>query len=178
MRFMKAASACALACAAVLLAGRGEARMVVDSLTGPITAREIQSFKDFVNTIPLHTRNQNPSNEYAYHAQGGAMEALGDMHVITGDKAILDRLIRFSDAILSGRNDLVNGEHTVMFGGKQQPVWPNTVGGTCWGGEAGDIAAHLSYTAVRILRTPALANTTAPDDNPYGFGATYRDRAL
>ena len=154
------------------------AEMVVDSLTGPVTAREIQSFKDFVSTIPLHTRNQNPSNEYAYGPQGAAMEALGDMHAITGDKAILDRMIRFSDAILSGRNDLVNGEHTVMFGNKMQPVWPNSVGGTCWGGEAGDIAAHLSYTAVRILRTPSLGSVAVPDGNPYGFGATYRDRAL
>jgi len=177
MKLTRTAGRCALALACALAAGRSRAaEMVVDSLSGPVTAREIQSFKDFVAAIPPATNNLG--NRAAYGNQGGAMEALGDMHVITGDKAILDRLIRFSDAILSGRNDLVNGEHTVMFGGKQQPVWPNTVGGTCWGGEAGDIASHLSYTAVRILRTPSLASVTVPDGNPYGFGTTYRDRAL
>ena len=50
------------------------------------------------------------------------MEALGDIHVITGDKAVLDRLVLFSDAILSGRNDLVNGEKTVSV---DQWSWAN-----------------------------------------------------
>jgi carbohydrate binding protein with CBM6 domain len=164
---------------AVLGAGRGaSAQMVVESLDGPVTSAEVQSFKTYVAGIPLDTRNQNPSNKYAYKLQGGAMEALGDMHAITGDQAILDRMIRFTDAILSGRNDLVNGEHTVMWSGSVQPVWPNSVGGTCWAGELGDILAHIGYTAVRILRTPALANVVVPDGNPYGFGATYRQRAL
>lgn len=168
-----------LVCLAVLLAGGGaSAQMVVESLSGPVTPGEIRSFKSFVARIALDTRNQNPSNKYAYKLQGGAMEALGDMHIVTGDRELLDRLIRFSDAILSGRNDMPNGEHTVMWSGRVQPVWPNTVGGTCWAGELGDILAHISYAAIRILRTPALAEVVVPDGNPYGFGVTYRDRAL
>lgn len=164
---------------AVLLVSRvAAAQMVVERLSGPVMPGEIQSFKTFVATVPLDTRNQDPSNKYAYKLQGGTMEALGDMHAITGDREILDRLIRLTEAVLSGRNDRINGEHTVMWSGRVQPVWPNTAGGTCWAGELGDILAHVSYTAIRILRTPALADVVVPDGNPHGLGVTYLERAL
>ncbi|WBB58588.1 hypothetical protein O7599_23540 [Streptomyces sp. WMMC500] len=152
--------------------------MVIDSLSGAVTANEINSFYNYVNALTPPTSNLD--NRMAYSNTGGRVaEALGMMYEISGQTRVLDKLLQWTDTFLAARNNPSSGR--VLFTGKRELAWPNkaaTAADAKYSGtENGDVMARIAYAAKLILQRPALWNTTVPDGNPKGFGATYRARA-
>src|SRR5579859_7850458 len=74
----------------------------IDSVTGQVTANEINSCKSAI--APLVPGGSNSGNNYAYGNGGDAMEACADMYDITKDRWFLDKLILYCDKVLSIRN--------------------------------------------------------------------------
>ncbi|MFC5476359.1 hypothetical protein [Paraherbaspirillum soli] len=155
------------------------AGMVVDSFSGPVTANEINSFKSYIQTLVPAT--DNIGNEWAQGPSGEQTKAMGLVYEITGDRAILDKMIVFCDSVLSERNDLAAapvGQHKIWTGGVD-PVWPNDLSVTPigTGGEQGDSVGHLGYCARLILSTPAIWHLKVGGGDPNNFGADYFSRA-
>jgi hypothetical protein len=160
--------------------------LAVDSLDGPVTQNEINSFKSNILTIePVVWPNTGSmENQYAQGASGEQIKAMGLMYEVSGDVAILNRMIYFCDTLLSQRNDLLpapNG-HRVYWNGKVSPAWPGQALGTAQASvystsASGDCVGHLAYCAQLILQTPAIWNTAVGGGDPRGYGATYLQRA-
>jgi hypothetical protein len=167
----------ALICASVVPCAR--AQMRVDSFDGPVTRNEIDSFKSYIQT--LTPASDNIGNQWAQGHSGEQTKAIGLVYEITGDVAILDRMIGFCDAVLSERNDLAPapvGQYT-LWTGQIDAAWPNNVSTTPigTGGEQGDPVGHLGNCARLILGTPTIWDMTVGIGDPYGYGGTYYDRA-
>ena len=146
------------------------ATITIGSLTGPVTTSEINSFKSYVQTSVSPAAN-NFGNAYVYGNTGRGIEGMGLMYEVSADRAILDRMIQFSDAMLQSRSFMTS------WTGQQEYIWPNSTtnqGGT----EQGDILGHMAYTAKLILQTPSLWNTPVSVGDPNSYGGTYRERAL
>ena len=143
---------------------------VVETLSGPVTAGEINLFKAAI--IGLVPGEDNHHNNYAYGNGGHALEACGDMYDITKDRTILDKMILFCDKVVSVRNT-----NRVMWTGKIDPVWPNNTN-NIWGCEQGDVAGHLAYCAQLIAQNPLLWAMPVGIGDANGYGATYKDRAM
>jgi hypothetical protein len=169
--------------AALLSCASLSGQIAVDSFDGPLTANEISTFKSYINTVQpiVWTNTANMANEYAQGHSGETIKALGLMYEITGDTAILDRMIYFCDVLLSERNDILPapyGQH-VMWTGTVTHDWissqtdPDATGNA----PAGDGAGHLAYCARLILQHTALLNQAVPQGDIYGHGATYGQRA-
>lgn len=139
--------------------------LVVEKLTGPVSATEIQAFKNYMREVPVPTNNFR--NAMVYGGGGVAVEALGRMVEITGDQELLDRMLTFTDAMLAGRNDPQTG--AIIWTGARDLVWPNLApqnGKPVYSGtENGDVIGHIAYAAKLILQNKKL-------------GATYHERAL
>src|SRR5262245_22574147 len=151
------------------------AAMAVDSLTGPLTANEITSFKNYMAGTTIATNNSG--NAWVFGASGHECRGLGLLYEATGDIAMLNRMIQYADTALAGRNDPVTG--VLMWTGKRELCWPNSftepVYTSC---ESGEVAGHILRCAKLILQTPSLWNTTVAVGDPRGYGATYKARAL
>lgn len=156
---------------------RGEPEMLVEGLDGPVTAKEIAAFKAYMQAQPLPTDNNH--NAMVYGTAGAAVEALGTMFNVTHDRAILDRMIEYTDAMLAARNDPDKGR--VIWTGQRELVWPNkalTDGDARYSGtENGDVMAHIAYAAKLMLRELELTDAKVASGDRYGFGATYGKRA-
>ncbi len=158
--------------------------MSIDSLDGAVTQNEIDSFKAYIQTIePVVWPNTGSmENEYAQGHSGEAIKAMGLMYEITGDTAILDRMIYFCDTLLTQRNDLLaapDGQR-VYWNGNISPAWPGqslSATTTYSTSASGDCVGHLANCARLILQTPAIWNNAVSDGDPNGFGATYLARA-
>jgi hypothetical protein len=154
------------------------AAFTIDSLTGDITAKEITNF---ISTMSARTM---PSNNWgnAMATHGTEPEGMARMYEATKNVTILNTNIKWMDNYLVHRNDMPLGEHRVMWQGTVAPVWPNIAPGTTGSGyagcETGMIAGYLANCARLILETPSIWNNTVPDGNPYGFGMTYKARAV
>src|SRR5690242_10689070 len=83
------------------------AEMIIESLTGPVTPKEISAFKAFMQTQP--TSDSNNHNGWVYGSSGKNTEALGMVYEISHDQGILDQMIRYADAALAARNNPTNG---------------------------------------------------------------------
>jgi len=163
--------------------------MQIQSLTGPVTQTEINSFKTYMATqvpapTPWGALSGSGHNEWADGASGSDLEAFGMMYEVTGDITILNSMISWADTCTSERNDLMssaNGGQRVMWTGTIDKVWcPNapTITDPGYAGcENVDTEGHLAYCALEILGNPAIWNTTVPDGDPFGYGATYLQRA-
>jgi len=159
------------------------AQLVIDSLTGPVTAHEINAYKSWIQTIAAPS--YGGSNIWVFGTAGKALESAGLMFEASqGDTAILDRMIYYCDAALAGRNDLAsaaNGGQQVTWTGNIDPVWPSSAQGVTpaqAGVEQGDVLSHMVYCSRLILENPSLWNLTVPIGDPHGYGATYKQRAL
>ncbi len=152
--------------------------LVVESLEGPVTVKEIEAFKSYMNTVPVPVNNHR--NMMVYGTGGAAVDALGQMVEVTGDRALLDRMLVFTDAMLAARNDPKTG--SVIWTGERELVWPNNnlvKEGTVYSStENGDVAGHIAYAARLILENEKWGALSVPDNDPKGFGATYRQRAV
>ncbi len=177
----------ALVCACFMPLPCAHAQIAIDSFDGPVTQNEINSFKSYILTLKPATwdgssgnTTTNMANEYAQGHSGENIKAMGLMYEITGDTAILDRMIYFCDVLLSQRNDILPapyGQRTVWTG-RIDPVWPgNTTDPASADGANGDEVGHLGNCARLILQTPAIWNTTVAIGDPFGHGATYLARA-
>ena len=153
------------------------AAFVIDSLSGDITTNEINSF---VSTIAAMTP---PANNWGIEmaTHGTEVQGMRRMYEATRNQAILNHLIRFADSAVSKRNDKSTGERRTMWEGTIAPIWPNIAptgtGAGYAGCETGMVAANIAYTAWLILDNNAIWNTTVPDGDPFGYGATYKARA-
>jgi autotransporter-associated beta strand protein len=177
--------------AALFFCCAARAQMSIQSLTGPVTQSEINSFKSYMLTqVPpptpfgVYNATNGDHNEWADFSGGNALEAFGMMYEVTGDITILTNMIHWADICVSERNDLMsatNGGQRVMWTNGVAKVWvpneTNSAGAGYAGGENGDTKAHILYTALLILQNPSLWNQTIPDGNPFGYGVTYFQRA-
>ncbi|NEW05781.1 hypothetical protein GK047_07085 [Paenibacillus sp. SYP-B3998] len=173
-----------LSCVGLLPVVQAQAagQMVIDSLDGPVTQNEINSFKAYIQTVePVVWPNTGSmQNEYAQGKSGESIKAMGLMYELTGDTAILDRMIYFCDVLLSQRNDILAAPygHRTAWTNSIAPVWPGNNTGTASADSAnGDPVGHLAYCAKLILQQPSLWNTSVAIGDDYGHGATYRQRA-
>lgn len=157
--------------------------MVPETMEGPVTANELTSFKNYINAVQPNTWTtvDNMANELAQYVTGQRLKAMGQMYELTGDVAILNRMIYFCDVVLSERNDILAapyGQH-VMWTGTITHDWiqsqtdPNATANAT----AGDGAGHLAYCAHLILTHASLLTQVVPDNDVYGHGTTYGDRA-
>ena len=165
--------------------------MVINSLSGPVTQNEINSFITFMQG---QTTPQTPwgavngttgdHNEWADGTPGRELEAMGEMFEISSNMTILNQMISWSDICVSQRNDLMtatNGGQRAMWTGKIDEVWcpnePSSANAKYAGCENEDTEGHLAYCAKLILKNPYIWNLTVPDGNPFGYGVTYFQRA-
>jgi hypothetical protein len=152
--------------------------LVVEKLDGPVTAAEIQAFKNYMREVPAPTSNLR--NAMVYGGGGVAVESLGLMVEITGDQELLDRMLAFTDAMLAARNDPKTG--AIIWTGERELVWPNQEpqdGKPLYAGtENGDVIGHIAYAAKLILQNEKLWSVKVADGDPHKFGATYRERAV
>jgi Ricin-type beta-trefoil lectin domain-like len=175
-RFPRLLRAALLPLMLVPAAARGQ--IAVDGLDGPVTANEIATFKAFLQTRT--PSGDNVGNDWVYGGSGTDLEALAMVYETTRDQGLLDRAIQFADKALSVRNDAATGR--VIWTGRRELCWPNkdtaAEDARYCGSENGDVIGHVAYVARLILQTPALANAPVRGGDPFGFGATYRARAL
>ena len=151
---------------------RAAEEMIVEKLSGPVSAAEVQAFKNFMRTVPVP--KDNLRNAMVYGSGGTSVESLGRMYEISGDRELLDLMLRFTDAMLAARNDPKTG--VIVWTGEREPVWPNAVPQkdklAYAGTETGDVIGHIAYAARLILQNKSLADEQVPE------GGTYRERAL
>jgi len=167
---------------------KGQTPMVIESITGEVTQKEIEAFKTFMQT---QTPPSNPwgavngNNAMSTGIAGRQVEAMGLMYEITADPEILNRMILFVDAFVAARNDFVplsQGGQRVLWTGKVEKAWmafpPTSSASGYAASEHAEIISHIVYSAKLILQTPSIWNKTVPDGNPHGYGATYKERAI
>jgi hypothetical protein len=168
--------------ACLIISTSGKSQLVIDSLTGPVTAHEINAYKSYIAGIA--PPSYGGGNIWVFGSSGKVLESCGLMYEVSKDTAILDRMIYYSDAALAGRNDLAsaaNGGQLATWTGNIDPVWPSSAAGVTpaqAGIEQGDVLSHMVYCSLLILQNPALWNVTVPGGDPHGYGTTYRARAL
>ena len=152
--------------------------MIVENSSAPVTAREISAFKQFMQELPSATNSLH--NAMVYGAGGEAAEALGRVFEISGDVELLDRMLVFTDHMLAARNDPKTG--ALIWTGARELVWPNQQskdGKPVYSStENGDVVGHIAYAARLILENKKLWAEKIPGGDPFGFGATYRERAV
>lgn len=176
----KSSLRCVLLAGAIIAAipfSSGAAEMIVESVDGPVTQKEISAFKTFMEGRPAS--GDNLGNDWVYGNSGKDMESLGMVSEISKDTAILDQMIRFADAALASRNDATNGR--VIWTGKRELCWPNkaenVVDAKYSGSENGDVIAHIGYCAELILKTSSLWKSRVSIGDAHRYGATYKERA-
>ncbi len=176
-----AATALTLAAWLALAGSPARAQMVVQSYSGPVTQTEIDSYKSWLSgQTPIA---KNTGDQLAHHTSAQGIDSMGLMYEVSGDPSLLATYVQWADAIFASRDDQVNGYHAIAWTGSVEPIW--SVGINADGtavpsteGEQGLVIEHGVYCALEILRTPSIWNTTVPSGDPYGFGTTYKERAL
>jgi hypothetical protein len=162
---------------ATRVAAAAKARILIESLDGPVTAKEIAAYKAYMKERP--PADDNVHNTYVYGSTGDAIESLGNMYEVTHDREILDRMIQYADHILGHRNDPKTGR--MIWTGRRERCWPNSPASapeaSYCGTENGDIVGHLAYCAKLIAQNKSLWNDEVPVGDPQHFGATYIERA-
>ncbi|MDB5110402.1 MAG: hypothetical protein JWR67_1516 [Mucilaginibacter sp.] len=156
-------------------------KMILESLSGPVTKNEINTFKAYIQSVDAPAGN---GNVWVFGNGGKSIEACGLMYEVSHDRAILNRMIYYCDEMLSRRNDLwpaeKGGQH-IVWTGKIEPVWPSSnpeVTPAGAGIEQGDEIAHMTYCAKLILQDPSLWDMKVDIGDACHFGDTYKARAL
>jgi hypothetical protein len=160
--------------AALLVAGlpaTAPAVMVFEGLSGPVTSNEIAQFRSHVQGLALP--GSVGTSDFAYGGTAQRTDSMGLMYEMTKDKALLDTMLRWTDRILSLRNNPNTG--TIDWTGNRELIWKPEEQRS--GAEQGAIAGHISYAAQIILQNPSLWGQSVGSGNPYGYGATYKQRA-
>lgn len=159
------------------VAGAARADIVIERLDGPATQAEVESFLEYMKTLPMPTSNRG--NGMVYGQAGGAVEALGDVYQISPRRELLDLLVQFADHMLAARNDPQTGR--ILWTGKRDLAWPNKTeeapDAGYSGTENGDVIAHIGYAAELILRDKSLWDQAPGANDKFGYGKTYLERA-
>ncbi len=178
-------------CLAAVTTAHG-ATLAIDSLSGAVTQNEINSFITYIQAqtpppTPWGALNGTGHNDWADGTGGRDLEAMGEMYEVSSNVTILNVMVSWSDYCTSQRNDLMsaaNGGQRVMWTGLIDkvwcPNWPTDMTDNQYlycGCETEDVIGHLAFCAKLILQNQALWNVTVPDGNPFGYGATYYQRA-
>ncbi len=155
--------------------------MIFENKKGALTKTELDYFKAYAKKMALPTNNIG--NKLVYGTNGLAAEGMAMVYEATGDKEILDLLIKHCDYMLYCRNDMPGGDGRTLWTGRVEPCWPNKDLGTAQekyaASENGDILGHIYFCAYLILLTPELLDMPAPaSDKLTNWGTTYRNRAL
>jgi hypothetical protein len=151
----------------------------VNSLTGAVTDSELQATAAWFKANPYTPTGNNQGNNFAYG--GGAQQAgrMANLYEMTGDVWFLDQMIRFSDHILSVRND--NSQRRQIWTGRVEICWPNKTldaGDAAYcGTENGYVLGHMLASSKAIAQHPELWNQAVGIGDPRGYGATYIQRA-
>ena len=168
------------------------ASLAIDSLAGPVTANEVNSFITYMQSqtpppTPWGALNGTGHNAWADGTGGRELEAMGELYQISGNITILNQMVSWSDNCTSQRNDLMaatNGGQRVLWTGLIDkvwcPNWPTDMTSNQYlycGCETEDVIGHLAFCAKLILQNPSLWTATVPDGNPFGYGTTYIQRA-
>jgi hypothetical protein len=172
--------------------GRGP--YLIESLDGEVTARELDAFITAASAASIPVAQWVQSDPASHNVlctfgRGGAtLEAINLLYEVTRSarmtsqqRRLLDLAIAWSDQWLIHRNDLPLGEHRVMWTGKVDPIWPPNhpadPEAAYAASETADTVGILAHTALNIVSTSELANTTVSDGDPNHLGATYLARA-
>lgn len=159
----------------------GAAPLVFERLTGPPTSQEVTAFKAWAGAFRPDSSNEGDA--WAQGHSGQALQAMGLMYEMTGDPAILGRMLAVASAGLAERNDLAPPPvgHLPLWPGADTPAWgnrPHEEGDAGHAGpETGLVVGRIAYAAYLALRTPALAGEVVPDGDPHHFGLTFGERA-
>ena len=148
--------------------------MKIDDLYGKLTVDEVKAFTGYVEANFKPARN-NDGNAMIYGETGGTLEVLNLIYKQTGYTRMLPVMCKIADAMMAARNDQENGAKTEYLMGGVQPAWSS---GNFVGVEIGDIAGHILFVAENILNTPEVWDVEIPDGDPYGYGKTYKERAV
>src|SRR5438132_3474092 len=99
MNTSQISNVCRVVMLAGFLAANARAGMLIESISGPVTQNEINSFKTFMaGEHPAITSNYWDWT-FTGH-MGPDLRALDLMYQITGDRAILDKAIEFADVAI------------------------------------------------------------------------------
>src|SRR5436190_22105696 len=137
-------------------ASTANAALLIESLIGPVTQNEINSFKTYMQSqVPPETPwgdlNGTGHNSWCDGPGGLKLQAMALMYEVTGDIEIMNRMVGWTDFGVSLRNDLLpasKGGQRLLWDGLLDKVWiaqnltntrPSTV---C---ESGDTAGHILY---------------------------------
>lgn len=143
---------------------------VIDSDQGDVDQNEVDTFISFMQNS-ANTNAKVPTNalgdDLAYGTPGLNLEAINELHRITGDMMatnpnmatehmqLMNMAIVWSENFILLRNDQANGNHITMWTGNVDPVWQTYATGTAEAGyagsENGDTAGHILFTALNIL---------------------------
>src|SRR5581483_11666957 len=107
------------------------ASLAIDSLSGPVTQNEINSFINFIQAqtpppTPWGPLNGTGHNDWADGYGGRDLEAMGEMYQVSTNITILNLMVSWADYCTSQRNDLMstnNGGQRVMWTGLIDKVW-------------------------------------------------------
>jgi hypothetical protein len=102
----------------VQLIKMGGKEISIGNFDGAVTTQELQSFNEFAAS--LEPAKDNIGNNWAQGDSGEQTKAMGLIYLIANEQSTLDQMIRFSDAVLSERNDLAPapvGQHKIWTGG-------------------------------------------------------------
>ena len=101
------------------------ASLAIDSLAGPVTANEVNSFITYMQSqtpppTPWGALNGTGHNAWADGTGGRELEAMGELYQISGNITILNQMVSWADNCTSQRNDLMaatNGGQRVLWTG-------------------------------------------------------------
>lgn len=158
---------------------------------GLITDDEMNRFKGYLfysNKMKIPTGPADlDDNDLVFRESGKALEECIRMFEVTYDLTFLNRAIEFLDAAYHYRNGQPGGLNcTIKWSGEQNDVWPllvkdddNTANNYYDAAvEQGEALARFAYTARLILETPAIWDKRVAANDSYGFGPTYKQRAM
>lgn len=158
--------------------------MITDKETNAMKGMLIHNSGYQIPTTPLY------DNAYVFRNQGKAIKACAQMFEITGDLVFLNRAIEYLDAAYYYRNGQPGGKKVkVKPFNKAADVWPvkqdikddkGNVTGTFYNAavEQGEALSHFAHVAKLILQMPVLWDKNVAAGDKYGYGKTYKARAL
>lgn len=158
---------------------------------GMITGDELKRFKGYLfhsnkMKIPAGPADLD-DNDLVFRESGKALEECIRMFEVTYDLTFLNRAIEFLDAAYYYRNGQPGGLNcTIKWSGEKNDVWPllvkddDNAANNYYDAavEQGEALARFAYTARLILETPAIWDKRVAANDSYGFGPTYKQRAM
>lgn len=157
-----------------------DSKLFISDLNGPLSKEDIESFKQVVSAAPIPYNNVNDC--LLFQNEFNLYDAVIVMYQITKDKFFLDKLIEYTDSVVSCRNDLQEDGIIVQTGVKE-PIWPNynrtyVKGEPVWVTDFPGPTDLISNVAKLIVDDQSLWDEIVPVEDKFGYGKTYLERAM